>query len=72
MEGHGRVWLVLALAHGRRGERAEALKWYETAARWLELHRVPDPHLRGLQAEAAALLGIPAASPAPAGPRPDS
>jgi tetratricopeptide (TPR) repeat protein len=67
----GQAWLVLALAYGRRGERDQAREWYDKASRWLRHYRIPDPHLRGLQAEAAALLGIPDAPPAPAGPRPD-
>src|SRR5262249_49102620 len=51
--------LVLALAHGQGGDRGQARARYDEAARWLEQYPNDAGDLRDLQAEAAALLGIP-------------
>jgi WD40 repeat protein/serine/threonine protein kinase/tetratricopeptide (TPR) repeat protein len=55
--GYASTWFLLALAHARLGEREEARRWYDRAARWLEGH-VGDDELHRYQAEAAALLEV--------------
>jgi serine/threonine-protein kinase len=51
-------WFFLAMAHWQLGNQAEARKWYDQAAQWMEKHAPNNDELRRFQAEAAALLKI--------------
>jgi tetratricopeptide (TPR) repeat protein/serine/threonine protein kinase len=55
-------WLVLAMAHWRLGNKDEARRWYDRAARSLDGQKNPPDHLARFRAEATELLG---ADPAP-------
>jgi serine/threonine protein kinase/tetratricopeptide (TPR) repeat protein len=46
----------LAMAHARRGDGAEARRWYDRAVRWMEQYQPGDLELRRFRAEAAELL----------------
>ena len=56
-------WFFLALAHWRRGERAEARRYYERSVAWMEKHRRHDEELKGFRAEASVVAGAPAPAP---------
>src|SRR5205807_8073503 len=52
------LWFYLAMAQWRADARQQASRSYEQARGWMEKNNVHDRELRGLQAEAAALLGV--------------
>jgi tetratricopeptide (TPR) repeat protein len=47
------------MAHQQLGQKDQARKWYDRAARWLEQHPPSSSEQTRLQGEAAELLGIP-------------
>ncbi len=49
-------WLILALIHARRGDRAAARKWYDKALLGLKKFDGHDCYLQAFQAEARALV----------------
>jgi serine/threonine protein kinase/tetratricopeptide (TPR) repeat protein len=49
-------WLFLAMAHWRKGDRAEARTWYEKAVAWFDRHHPDDEELTRFRAEADALI----------------
>ena len=49
----------LAMAHWRRGEKAQARKWYSPSLIWMEKHAPKNEELLRFRAEAASLLGLP-------------
>jgi tetratricopeptide (TPR) repeat protein len=51
------LWLLLALAHARLGDRNQALGWYEKALAWMKQHPEREWAQDQLRDEAAALLG---------------
>jgi serine/threonine protein kinase len=53
----------LAMTRWHQGDKKDAREMYDRAVAWAEKNKPDDPELRGLRAEAAALLGLP-------GPRP--
>jgi serine/threonine protein kinase/Tfp pilus assembly protein PilF len=56
--GDSRDWYFLAMAHWKRGDTAEARRWYERALKGTETaHGSFGFELRRFRAEAAALLG---------------
>jgi tetratricopeptide (TPR) repeat protein len=55
----------LAMTHWHRGDRTDAREMYDRAVDWTARKKPDDPELRGLHAEAAALLGLPAPKLAP-------
>ena len=60
--GQGRdpvAGLVLAMAHHRLGQSADARKWYDGSVRVLERRSSVTDEQKRLRAEAEALLGIP-------------
>ena len=46
------------MAHARRGERAEALRYYDLASTWTDRNNALDGELKRFQAEAARLLSM--------------
>jgi serine/threonine protein kinase/Flp pilus assembly protein TadD len=69
--GDSAGWFILAMTHARLGEKDQARRCYDRA--WTEMakDRPTDQRLRGLRAEAAALLGVPLpAEPAKEGASP--
>src|SRR5262249_747219 len=49
---------VLAMAYWKLGDRAEARKWDDDPARWLDSKAPANPVHKQLRDEAAALLGL--------------
>jgi hypothetical protein len=49
---------VLAMAHWRAGQEAEAVRWFRQAAAWMDEQRPGHGELVYARAEAAALLGL--------------
>jgi serine/threonine protein kinase/tetratricopeptide (TPR) repeat protein len=56
-------WFFLAMAHWKLNNPAEARRWYDRAARWMEQRPRNTAEVLRLQAEAAALLKVAAAPP---------
>jgi tetratricopeptide (TPR) repeat protein len=55
----GDLWMILALAHGREGDRQRARSWYDKAVAWMSPQPLGVNVLRErLRVEAAALLGL--------------
>jgi tetratricopeptide (TPR) repeat protein/serine/threonine protein kinase len=52
-------FLFLAMAHWKKGDKAEARTWYDRAAKRIRDQRIDTEESRRFQAEAAALLGLP-------------
>jgi tetratricopeptide (TPR) repeat protein len=50
------AWLFLALAHWKKGDRAEALAWYDKAVAWLSRNKPDDEELTRFCAEVDALI----------------
>ncbi len=51
-------WLVLAMAHWRKGDKDKAHSWYDKAVQWMEKNKSQDEELRRFRDEAASLLGV--------------
>jgi WD40 repeat protein/serine/threonine protein kinase/Flp pilus assembly protein TadD len=60
LQGGGTAFdfFFLALAHGRRGEKETARKWFDQAVPWMDKNAPQDEELRRFRAEAAELLGV--------------
>jgi tetratricopeptide (TPR) repeat protein len=56
----------LAMTYWHQGDKTDAREMYDRAVAWTDKNKPGDPELRGLRAEAAALLGQP--DPAPGRP----
>jgi serine/threonine protein kinase/tetratricopeptide (TPR) repeat protein len=56
--GDSAVWFILAMTHDRLGKKDQARQCYDRAITELAKDRRADHRLRGLRAEAAALLGL--------------
>jgi tetratricopeptide (TPR) repeat protein len=61
--GYAADWLVLAMTHQKLGNRAEARKWYDQAAGWLEknaqrLGPQDAEEVRRFRGEAEEVLGL--------------
>jgi len=54
----GEAWLVLAMAHHRRGDHEQAQACYNHAARWNEETKLGNGEFQSLRAEARDLLGV--------------
>jgi serine/threonine protein kinase/tetratricopeptide (TPR) repeat protein len=54
----GLNWLILAMAHARRGDLPQARIWFDRVAQWREEHPDRNEWLERLRAEAKGLLGI--------------
>ncbi len=54
--GSAASWLFLAMAHGQKGDRAEARDWYEKAVAWFDRNGPDDEELARFRAEADALI----------------
>ena len=55
----GIEWFPSAMAHWHSGDKdASPQECYDQAVQWMEKNQPKDGHLRGLQAEAAELMGI--------------
>ena len=52
-------WFFQALAHGQKGNKAEARKWFDKAIAWTKEKDPKNAELRQFWAEAAGLLGQP-------------
>jgi tetratricopeptide (TPR) repeat protein len=48
----------LAMAYGKLGDKAQALKWYTQALQWMDKYERTNDELRRFRAEAEELLGI--------------
>jgi eukaryotic-like serine/threonine-protein kinase len=59
-------WFLLAMAHGRNGEKAEAHKWFDKALAWTRQNAPKNAGLLQFWTEAADLLGQP--GPGASGP----
>jgi eukaryotic-like serine/threonine-protein kinase len=51
-------WFPLAMANWQLGDKDVARKTYDQAVQWMEKNCPTDPFVRGLQVEAAELMGI--------------
>src|SRR5262249_17791875 len=49
----------LAMTYWHQGNKTDAREMYDRAVAWTDTNKPDDPELRGLRAEAAALLGKP-------------
>ena len=56
--GNSHEWFLLAMAHWKLGDKAEARAWYDKAVEWMEKYQPTNEELRRFRAEAAELLGI--------------
>jgi tetratricopeptide (TPR) repeat protein len=56
----------IAMAHWQLGEKDAALKWHNTAVRWMDKFAADNEEQRRFRAECAALLGVPEIAPAAA------
>ncbi len=54
-------WFFLAMADWQLGRRGQAREWYAKAVEWTNKYKPTDDDLNQLRAEAAELLGVPAA-----------
>jgi WD40 repeat protein/tetratricopeptide (TPR) repeat protein/serine/threonine protein kinase len=70
-DGNAAVFFFLAMARGRLGNEDRAGLWYAAAARWMHRNESSPDLVRGLRAEAAALLGLPEPPQAAPGAKPD-
>jgi tetratricopeptide (TPR) repeat protein len=61
-------WVFLAMAHGQRGERKQAERYYVQAVQWMQKHQPQSEELRSFRAEAEALLREGSASVSPSAP----
>ena len=52
-------WFLHALAHGQKGDKDEARKWFDKAVGWTREREPENAELRRLWTEAAELLGQP-------------
>jgi tetratricopeptide (TPR) repeat protein len=57
-DGDGFDWFLLAMAHARLNDWAEARKWYDRAVPWMEKNQPHNDELRRFRAEAEELLGV--------------
>jgi serine/threonine protein kinase len=64
--GSSHDFFFLAMAHWQLGDKPAARRWYDKGVQWMAENQPDDPQLFDFQAEAAALLGMPAPS-TPAG-----
>jgi tetratricopeptide (TPR) repeat protein len=55
--GNAWDWFILAMAHARKGNKDEALKWFDKAVAWTEQKASDNADLRQFWGEAAKLLG---------------
>jgi tetratricopeptide (TPR) repeat protein/tRNA A-37 threonylcarbamoyl transferase component Bud32 len=51
-------WYFLAMAHWKLGDKKKAVAWYDRAVQRMAKNPHPNEILRGLHAEATALLGV--------------
>jgi serine/threonine protein kinase/Tfp pilus assembly protein PilF len=51
-------WLFLAMAHWRLGDKDQARKWYEQAARKIDENKTTNDEVRRFRTEAEGLLGV--------------
>jgi hypothetical protein len=58
MGGNSIDWFLLALAHGKLGEKDQARAWYDRAVSWMDTNQPNNEVLRHFRAEAAELLGL--------------
>lgn len=56
--GDSLEWFPLSMAYWQLGDKDTAHKTYEQAVQWMEKNNPKDGFLRGLQVEAAGLMGI--------------
>jgi tetratricopeptide (TPR) repeat protein len=56
--GDSLEWFPLAMAYWQLGDKETARKTYDQAVQWMEKNSPQDGFLRGLQAEAAELMGV--------------
>ena len=54
--GNVEAWLILAMAEGKRGRKAEARRWFDIASRWIEANGSGTFEVRMLRDKAASLL----------------
>jgi serine/threonine-protein kinase len=52
-------WFFLAMAHGQKGSKNEARKWFDKAVAWTKEKSPRNSELRQFWTEAAELLGLP-------------
>ena len=57
-KGDSREWFLLAMAHWKLGDKAEARAWYDKAVEWMEKNQPKNEELRRFRAEASELLGV--------------
>ena len=58
-DGDAAVWFLWALADWQKGDRNEALRWYDETVARVEARKPLDPVVRVYWTEAAGLLGQP-------------
>jgi tetratricopeptide (TPR) repeat protein len=60
LQGGGNAfdWFFLAMAHGQRGNKDEARRWYDRAVQWMDKNQPENKELGRFRAEAAELLGV--------------
>jgi tetratricopeptide (TPR) repeat protein len=51
-------WFLLAMAHGKAGQKDQARQWYDRAVQMMEKNNPRNEELCRFRAEAAALLGV--------------
>ncbi len=56
--GHAMDWLILSMAHWKRGDKPRARTLYDRAVAWMAKNRPKDDELSRFRDEAAALLGL--------------
>src|SRR5262249_21906030 len=61
--GDGCDWAFLAMIAWRQDHRDRARDWYAKVERYVAKHQPQDEYLARVQAEAAALLGLPPPPP---------
>ena len=56
--GDAKAWFFLAMAHWQLGDKVQARKWYDQAARWTDKHQPQDEELSRFRSEAGELLEV--------------
>ena len=56
--GDAFAWFFLAMAHWQLGQKEDARRWYDQAAKWMEKNNKNNADLRRFRVEAEELLGV--------------
>jgi serine/threonine protein kinase/tetratricopeptide (TPR) repeat protein len=58
VSGSSWQYFHIAMEHWEMGEKEQARAWYDLAVEWMDRYKPQEEALRGMRAEAAALMGV--------------